>query len=91
MDEQHRRFYSGRFGPSPLDVDYNTKIEGAKGVTTREATPAKKEEPKQSHHLTPDQSNEIKEVPKDIPTPETQQGPEMTKSISDIVNKYKGQ
>ena len=32
-DEQYRRFHSGRFGPEQVDINFETKIEGSKGVT----------------------------------------------------------
>ena len=32
-DDTYRKFHSGRFGPEDIDINFETKIEGSKGVT----------------------------------------------------------
>lgn len=41
MDETYRKFHSGRYGPEVVDIDFETEIEGSKGVTSNKK---KKEE-----------------------------------------------
>lgn len=43
-DETYRRFHSGRFGPETIEMDFDTKIEGAKGVTPSGKRKKKEEE-----------------------------------------------
>ena len=40
-DETYRRFHSGRFGPENIDINFETKIEGSKGVTGSNETKPK--------------------------------------------------
>lgn len=33
-DETYRRFHAGRFGPETIKINFETEIEGSKGVTS---------------------------------------------------------
>ena len=38
-DETYRKFHSGRFGPEGIDINFETKIEGSKGVSSKSSDP----------------------------------------------------
>lgn len=64
-DDTYRRFHSGRFGVESVDVNYDTQIEGAKGVTVSGNKEKEKEKP------------EVKEVPKEMEKKDVGMGDKM--------------